>query len=646
MDDPAALLGPHGPFAARVPGFAPRAAQQAMAQAVAAALDGGGVLVAEAGTGTGKTFAYLVPALLSGRKVILSTGTRNLQDQLFHRDLPQVAAALGTAVDAALLKGRANYVCLHRLERAQDEGRFRSRAEAERVVRIARWARTSDDGDIAGCPGIGEQDPVWPLVTANADNCLGQECGHWEACFLVRARRRAQAADLVVVNHHLLFADMALREEGFGEILPLADAFVIDEAHQLPETASAFFGLAVSSNQLVELAGDAEAEYLREVHEDRALPRAADALRDAARAFRAAFGEGSRRGGWAEAARRRPVAEAAAGLRGALDGLAGLLAPLAERTRGLERCHRRAQVLAERLDLLTGEPPEDAVHWFETHRRSVSLHLTPLDVAGPFREYMAAMPGAWIFTSATLAVGGDFSHFTRRLGIEAARCEAWDSPFDYARQSLLYLPRDMPDPNAPDYGRAVLDAAEPVLAASGGRAFLLYTSHRALNEAAEHLRGRLPWPVLVQGDAPRAALLDEFRAAGDAVLLGTASFWEGVDVRGEALSCVIIDKLPFASPGDPVLGARLDALRRGGGNPFMEYQLPAAVIALKQGAGRLIRDVADRGVLVICDPRLLTRPYGRVFLDSLPPMPQTRDLADVEAFFAADPARARAGGTA
>lgn len=635
MSSSEAILGPEGPFARHLPGFAPRPAQQGLATAVEDTLAAGGMLVAEAGTGTGKTFAYLVPALLSGRKVLVSTGTKNLQDQLFHRDLPVVREALGVPARVALLKGRGNYLCLHRLELTEAEGRLRNREIAHQLHAIRSWAGRTRSGDLAEQAELPEHSPLWPRITSTADNCLGQECSRLRECHLMRARRDAQEADLVVVNHHLLLSDLALREEGHGELLPQADAFVIDEAHQLAAAATQFFGLALGGNQLLELSRDALNEYQREAGESDIVETRAARLSQAVRDLRQAFGPTQQRLPWSEARRSGALEPALAAVGRALTELAEALEPEAQRGKGLEAVSRRAEALRERFDFLSGEVPEDQIHWLEVHPRSFSLHLTPLDIADRFRRHVDALGGAWVFTSATLSVAGSFTHFVSRLGLDDARTGAWDSPFDYARQALLYQPTGLPEPQMPEYTDAVIAATLPLLEASRGRAFLLFTSHRALTRAAALLRGRLSYELLVQGEAPRDILLSRFRRQGNAVLLGTSSFWEGVDVRGEALSCVIIDKLPFASPSDPVLQARLDALRRAGGNPFRDYQLPQAVIALKQGAGRLIRDTADRGVLAICDPRLRTKPYGKVFLDSLPPMPRSDRLEAVQAFFAA-----------
>lgn len=635
MFTPSEVLAADGPLAAELPGFAPRAAQQEMAEAVGRVLEAGGVLVAEAGTGTGKTFAYLVPALLSGLKVVVSTGTRNLQDQLYHRDLPRVREALNPAVDVALLKGRANYLCPHRLDRAFEGDRFAGRAQLAELRQIQRWAARTHTGDIAEVEDVPEDSPVWALATSTGDNCLGNDCERLSECFLMHARRRAQEADVVVVNHHLLFADLALQDEGVGELLPPADAYILDEAHQLPETASRFFGTRLSGNQLLELARDAVAEELKEAADSRVLQPAADALDKAVRDLRLALGEGEQRAPWKDVATLPVVQEAVAALDAALAALREPLEGLGKRGKGLDSCRRRCAELQDSFALLTEAPPADHVHWFEAYRRAFALHLTPLEVAPIFRDRLVGRGRSWVFTSATLAVGERFDHFTSRLGLVDAACHRWESPFDFRHQALFYLPEGLPDPNSPDFTAAVVEQVLPVLEASGGRAFLLFTSHRALREAAERLSGEVRFPLLVQGSAPRERLLERFRQLGNAVLLGTGSFWEGVDVRGEALEVVVIDRLPFAAPGDPVLQARIDALRAGGGNPFMQYQVPQAVIALKQGAGRLIRDVSDRGLLMLCDRRLVDRPYGRVFLDSLPPMPRTRVLDTVRRFFVA-----------
>jgi len=628
-----------GALAQRVPGFRHRPQQLEMAHAILDAVERNDVLVVEAGTGTGKTFAYLVPALIAGGKVIVSTGTKTLQDQLFDRDLPAVREALASGASAALLKGRANYVCLYRLERAAREARLGSREEAAQLRRIERFAAASASGDRADLADVPEDAPVWAHATSTRENCLGQECPDYKDCFVMRARRNALAADVVVVNHHLFFADVVLRDEGVAELLPACNTVVFDEAHQLPETARLFFGATVSTAQLVELARDARLELRAAGGASPELDRLAGALEKAARDLRLALGAEGSRLGWGQASRLPGFGAALAALDGALGALAAPLAEQAERSEGLESCARRAAEARATLARMHADEAAHEVRWVETFGQSAQLHLTPLSSAELFRRQMADHPRAWIFTSATLAVGEDFGLFTRELGIERARARRWESPFDFARQALLYVPRGLPaDPNDPAFTAAVVDAAYPALRASGGRAFLLFTTLRALRRAHELLAARFerdaaPYPLLVQGTGSRSELLARFRVLGNAVLLGSQSFWEGVDVRGEALSLVVIDKLPFAPPDDPVLSARIEVLRAQGGNPFTTLQLPQAILQLKQGAGRLIRDEADRGVLMLCDPRLYSRPYGRLVRASLPPMAHTRELAEVEAFF-------------
>jgi ATP-dependent DNA helicase DinG len=635
------LLGSTGPLAASLPGFSPRLEQQQMAEAVAAAIAGREHLVVEAGTGTGKTFAYLLPALRSGLKVIISTGTRHLQDQLYGKDLPVIRAAFNLPARVALLKGRANYLCWHRLETAAGDGRRLSGRQLQELEQVRAWSGRTRCGDIAELGMVAEDSVIWPRVTSTIENCLGQECDYFQSCFVVKARRAALEADMVVINHHLLFADMMLREEGFGELLPGADAFIIDEAHQLPEVASLFFGTTLSSHQLRDLARDVRTEHLREAGDMLELPAAAGQLEQLVPRLRLALGQADRRASWAEVAQSGELQDLLQQLTVVMQQLAEWLEYAAERGKGLDSCRQRNQLLRQRLEMLQAHASGDYIHWFETRRTAFRLNLTPLNIAPAFSACLEGLASAWVFTSATLAIGNhNFSHFTGQLGLEDARLLQLESPFDYRNNALLYLPDDMPDPNQAAYVDAVVACAGDVLAASRGRAFLLFTSHAALQAAAAQLRDRLSYPLLVQGEAPRRELLARFRDLGNAVLLGTSSFWEGVDVRGEALSCVIIDKLPFGSPGDPVLQARIEAMRSQGVNPFMQYQLPAAVIALKQGIGRLIRDGSDRGVLVVCDPRLRTRSYGRIFLNSLPRMPRTSSLDDVQAFFTAPEADA------
>ncbi len=669
-----AALADGGELARNIPGFAVREAQQDLAAAISDAVDTRGTLLAEAGTGTGKTFAYLVPALLSGKKTIVSTGTRALQDQLYHRDLPRVRDALGIGLKTALLKGRANYLCLYRMRQAQGEPRFGTRELAAQFQRIVAWSGRTRMGDLAELEALPDESPLLPMVTSTAENCLGSECPLFGDCFVVQARQRAQAADLVVVNHHLLLADLALKQEGFGEILPGAQTFVVDEAHQLPDLAAQFFGEAISARPLVELARDALTECRNVSSALAAVQEPARVLEQSVRSLRAAMDELPVRGTRRRAAEVPAVEDAFDALEDALRQLQAVLQPLAPTSPGFDACAARAVEFEGRLrrwrddggdpahdqqdefaedfaDVDAGDSSQDdaeslkkkprddgSVLWYELTARGFRLSRTPLDVAGPLAQHRARSQAAWVFTSATLAVGGRFEHFAIKLGLflkgdDPPQTLLVPSPFDWQEQALCYLPRGLPDPIVRHYNESMVEKLRPVLEASGGRAFVLFASHRALREAAELLRDG-PWPLFVQGEAPRPVLLERFRASGNGVLLGAASFREGVDVAGEALSVVIIDKLPFAAPDDPVFEARLDAIRRNGGNPFRDEQLPQAVIALKQGAGRLIRNESDRGVLVLCDPRLSSKSYGSVFLNSLPPLPKTRRIEDVQAFFA------------
>jgi ATP-dependent DNA helicase DinG len=637
MQDLAAIFATDGPLARGLPGFRARPGQLRFAEAVAASLGEGTCLVAEAGTGTGKTFAYLVPAMLSGRRVIVSTGTRTLQDQLFHRDLPLLGAALGRGVKVALLKGRANYLCRERHQRLPRELPLETGSREALALRISRWAEVTSDGDLAELPDLPDGHPLRERITSTRDNCTGARCAEYARCHVFAARRRAAEADIVVVNHHLLLADLALKEEGWGDILPTADAVILDEAHQLPELAAQFFGLQFGSRGIDQLLGDLPSLLLQNGFD-------ADHLDASEQPLRRALQESLRAAGAAGPAGQRiswdglPVFERAArALVTALCDLADAIMALGGGD-ALVQASRRAANLAGELDALVDAASDDGVRLLVPGSRSFSCQLLPFEVGEKWRQIIATRARAWVFTSATLAVAGDFSHFIARLGL-ADRCDslAIESPFDYSTQALLYLPRELPDPASPHHADAVVESAAELVECAGGGAFLLFTSHRALEYTARALRQR--WQhegpgmhrVLVQGDSPREQLLREFREHGDAVLLGTASFWEGVDVPGSALRLVVIDRLPFASPEDPLMRARVARAREQGGNPFKDFQLPEAAIQLKQGVGRLIRSERDTGVVAILDPRLASKSYGKQLLAGLPPLRRTRDLAEVRA---------------
>lgn len=636
----ASVFADSGPLARALPDYKPRAQQMEMAAAIADAIQTQTVLIAEAGTGTGKTFAYLVPALLLGGKVIISTGTKTLQDQLFDRDIPLVRKALKVPVKVALLKGRANYVCHYYLERVQKEGRFINRADVHSLQQIAAFVQTTRTGDKTEFASVPETSPVWSQVTSTRDNCLGQECPFHRDCFVLKARKAALEADIVVVNHHLFFADVMLRDEGSGELLPACNTVIFDEAHQLPEVATLFFGESVSSAQLVELARDTRVEAAVGAKDFGALPTAADDLERTARDLRLAFpplSGGATRVQSRALQQHKEFAPGLEKLARVLAGFNGILESQAQRSEGLKNCFERAREISQRLQRWRDEGDASQVRWAELFAQSVQLNAAPLEIAEIFHRQLVSHPKAWIFTSATLAVRDDFRHYQNQMGLAGAVTRVWGSPFDFEQQALLYVPTDMPEPNSPEYTGAVVAAALPVVKAAGGRAFLLFTSLRAMNEARESVQAhfaehRLEFPLLVQGDRPKPELLARFRDLGKAVLIGSHSFWEGVDVKGEALSIVVIDRLPFSPPDDPVIAARIETLNKQGRSAFMEYQLPEAIITLKQGAGRLIRDETDRGVLMICDPRLVTKGYGRRVWQSLPPMRRTRDLAEVETF--------------
>jgi ATP-dependent DNA helicase DinG len=625
------FFGANSPLKAHLPGFQPRAGQAWMAEAVAEAIAGSERLVVEAGTGTGKTFAYLLPALLSGRKTIISTGTKALQDQLYHRDLPLVGKAVGRPVTTALLKGRANYLCLHRLDQVTEP----AAAIAEDLGEVNEWRYRTISGDKSELIEVPEDSMVWPLVTSTAENCLGQKCPDYSKCHVVKARKAAQEADLVVVNHHLLLADLAMKEEGFVEFLPGAEAVIIDEAHQLPDLAVQFFGVSLGTRELERALEDLRAAALPFSQPE--LNRRVDKFQTAIRTLRA---DAPRKEG------RHELGEVIGDIRGALDGLAhaihdvqAAVADLGDASVELEKLHEQLLAFSERLAILSSDDSWDGLRWLEINPRSLRLHLTPLDVSLKLNGLIDNGFQSWIFTSATLAVGEDFSHFGSRMGLAGVAGLTFPSPYRVEDNGLIFLPPGLPQPSDPSHTEAMLENVAPLLDMMSGGMFCLFTSHRALNNAKKWFKSNKSVlgkrKLLAQGDAPRDDLLRRFREYGDAVLLGTGSFWEGVDVRGPALSVVAIDKLPFASPADPLMMARLEFIRREGGNGFMDHQLPLAALSLKQGAGRLLRDETDFGVVVLCDPRITGKRYGSKFLECLAPMPTTSSLNDVAKFLSA-----------
>ncbi len=613
-------------------GYSPRQAQIDMALEVALAIEQKSSLVVEAGTGTGKTFAYLIPSLLSEKKVIVSTGTKNLQEQLFHKDIPLLRKAMATNAQIALLKGRANYLCLYRLDLyTQERGQLDAAMLAD-FVNVRKWATSTSSGDIGELVNVAEDSAIFPYVTSTLDNCLAKDCPNIDDCYLVHARKKAIDADVVVVNHHLFFADMALKDTGFGELIPKADVVIFDEAHQIPDIASEYFGDAFSTRQILDLCSDVLQLFHTSLTDVKQLGKAAEKLQKTAQEFRLLFNHDPERGNWREKIQQPRISRSFENLKTDLDFLYQVIKLCLSRSEAIDNCFERAVTILSKYDIMANVEQNGMSFWYETTRRHVVLHLTPLSVADKFSDYIAQSNAGWVFTSATIAVDEAFSHFTDQLGLAKANTLLVDSPFDYLQQSQLVVPRYLPEASHPNRAQALADIAIPLITASQGGCFLLFTSYRMLNQVADILSQLIENPLLVQGQMSKRKILDEFIENSQAVLLATASFWEGVDVRGDKLTCVIIDKLPFASPDDPMLQARSEDVRRQGGDPFSEIQLPQAVIALKQGVGRLIRDVTDKGVMVICDDRLVNRPYGKVFLKSLPDMKRSRDIDKASEF--------------
>ncbi|WP_154124373.1 ATP-dependent DNA helicase [Grimontia hollisae] len=625
-----------GALARAIKGFQPRQPQTDMALSVDRAIKNRTQLVVEAGTGTGKTYAYLVPALLSGKKTIISTGSKNLQEQLFHRDLPLMIDTLGFTGRVALLKGRANYLCPERLSRQMIESHdgHADPTLLSQLVKVRGWSSETKTGDLGECDDLAEDSPIIPTITSTNDNCLGKECPSYDECFVVKARKRAMDADLVVVNHHLFLADLAIKETGFGELIPEADVFIFDEAHKIPDIASQYFGQSLSSRQLQELAKDINIAYRTELRDTKQLEKVADRLSQSASDLRIVLGEPGFRGNWREICASPSVARELVRLSDALELAHDVMKLSLGRSQLLDAAFDRATLLKAKLERLKDTSIPGYSYWYECSRHHFSLNITPLSVAEKFREQIQLQDGAWIFTSATLAVNDDFSHFSHRLGLEPAEQFTLPSPFDYEKQAILCVPRFLPEPNSYGLADKLVHMLMPVIEQNKGRCFFLCTSHQMVRDLSERFRESLDLPVLVQGETSKQKLLAEFLELGNALLIATGAFWEGIDVRGQALSCVIIDKLPFTAPDDPLLKARIEDCRMQGGDPFSQVQIPDAVITLKQGVGRLIRDRSDHGALIICDNRLVSRSYGQTFLRSLPPIPRTRDLAKVGEFLA------------
>ncbi|EKE82827.1 ATP-dependent DNA helicase [Idiomarina xiamenensis] len=623
----AAVFAEAGALQQSIDGFKPRLAQQQMATAVAAALQQHGQLVVEAETGTGKTFAYLAPVLLHPKKAIISTGTKNLQEQLFYRDLPRLRDSLAPNKQVALLKGRANYLCIQRLQQATAESGQWSKAVQQQLLTIKQWAQRTRSGDVGELNLLAEDASIMPQVTSTQDNCLGRECPFYEDCYLVKARRQAMEADLVVVNHHLFFADLALKDVGFGELIPAADAVIFDEAHQLPDIASDYFGEALSTRQLSDMAEDLRLLYMTELKDLAQLSRISEKLISSVKDWRLAFPHDAMRGNWREWVKQPSITAAGQRLQENLELLMTVMKTALGRNETLDNLYERCVSFMHKWQQLQDTERNGYSFWFETTARHVILHQTPLSVAERFGRYLQESEMSWVFTSATLAIADDFSHYVDRLGLKPAQTLQLASPFNFAEQAMFCLPRQLPQPHEREMESALLEVILTATRDNDGGTFVLFTSHRMLQRMATALSEHSTRPLFVQGTSGKRDLLAQFSAAGNGILLGTSSFWEGVDVRGDALRCVIIDKLPFAAPDDPLLQARIEDAKRRGIDAFSMIQLPQAVIALKQGAGRLIRDADDSGVLIVCDNRIVTRQYGQIFLRSLPAMQRTRSLA-------------------
>lgn len=627
-----AVLGADGIIKQEIDDFRPRQSQLDMSRLIDQAITNGESHLIEASTGIGKSFAYLVPVFLSKKKVVISTGTKNLQDQLFYKDIPLIKRIVINSKKTALLKGRSSYCCPYRIGLFRNQSQFRSREMTALFDSLHQWSETSKTGDISEFAAIPENDPLWFYATSNADNCLGNECPCFDDCFVVKARKKAMDADVVVINHHLYFSDLALKKEGFGEILPEAQVLIFDEAHQLPDIASHFFGNQLTMRQIEMLCKEIVDAELAEAPDSKLLAPASDALSKAVGDFRLAIGQFPQKAEWARIQYAPSMQKTVKTIQTSIEALKIILETMVGRGKELASCFRRL----ESVELVFKQflsTDDFNVSWYEWNERSFRLSVSPLEVADSFRRQLdESLNEAVLFTSATLSSQQSFQYYADRLGLADIKTNLFESPFDYPKQALLYLPDQLPDPSDADYAKLFGELCCDLIEATKGYCFILFTSYRMLTWTASYLRSKIKNKLFVQGDYQRSELLQQYMKAKNPVLLGTSSFWEGVDVKGDQLRCVIIDKLPFKSPQDPVYKKRLQLANQNGGNAFMDVQVPEATINLRQGVGRLIRDIDDRGIVALCDNRLNSKPYGAKMLDSLPPMKRTSSLTEVRAF--------------
>jgi len=629
------ILGPDGLLARSLDGFEFRDSQMQMALLIQEALQKRAPAIVEAGTGTGKTFGYLVPLILSGKKAVVSTGTKNLQEQIFLKDIPLLRKATNLDIDAMIMKGRKNYLCLHRYHQFFSQSSFLKTGMGKLRQRLEAWLKKTKFADRSELSWMADDDALWDALSSTSDQCLGSECMHLDECFLGRLRNRAAKAKIIIVNHYLFFADLKVKKSGFGEVIPRFQVAVFDEAHTVEEIATAYLGEALSTNQLMELVSDLEKETKDLPGIDKGkLKQHLNIINTGSENLRAFFHDYGDKGRLDHEAvsliRKGPGREIRRGLKYLREkaNFKDLDHPV------LQSMVARATEMDDLLDEILKKRNTNWLNWYEKRKRSMVLHASPLDISDRMNDLLYKKVQPVVFTSATLSTNKTFDYIRTRLGLPAESMEGnYPSHFDFNNQTLMYIPKDLPSPNTPDFAPEAAKRIADILERTDGRALVLFTSYHNLNLVFQILEGRIPYTLQKQGDAPRSILLDEFKQDINSVLLATASFWQGVDVPGESLSCLIIDKLPFDAPGEPLVSARIDAIRDQGGNPFMEYQVPSAIISLKQGMGRLIRNNSDRGILSVLDNRIMTSRYGRFFLDSLPHIPISHELSDINRFF-------------